>query len=307
MSVGFVGLGQMGSAMVERLLDVGVPVTVFDLDPVAVEALVAAGASAAASGAELAAAADVVSICVPDAHHVEAVLDDLASGGAGRDEPSTVLVHSTIHPDDMASARERAATWGGDLHDVCVAGGVVTARAGELVLFVGGRDDLAPAAGALLDHYGSHVIAAGPVGAGAAMKLAFNVMTYAQFAASAAALGMAEGAEVDTDALVGAWRHVGQLGVLTERFLPILDLPSGYLVGSNRDRMQATTDIACKDLRLAADLCVDGYLRGMVEALERVMPEVFGLGGGREQASGEQGAGQQASGEQGAGQQGGAP
>ncbi|MBC8365726.1 MAG: NAD(P)-dependent oxidoreductase [Actinobacteria bacterium] len=278
MSVGYVGLGQMGSAMVGRLLDAGVHVTVFDIDPAAVEEAVAAGATAAASGAELAATADVVSICVPDAHHVELVVDDLAAGAAGRDVPPTVFVHSTIHPDAVVSARDLAAGWGGDLHDVCVAGGAVAARAGELVLFVGGRDDLSQAAGALLDCYGSHVIAAGPVGAGAAMKLAFNVMTYAQFAASAAALEMAEGAEVDSEALVGAWRHVGQLGVLTEQFLPILDLPSGYLVGESRDRMQATTDIALKDLRLAADLCADGDLRGMVEALGRAMPEVFGVG-----------------------------
>ena len=278
MSVGYVGLGQMGSAMVGRLLEVGVPVTVFDLDPAAVEEAVAAGATAAASGAELAAVADVVSVCVPDAHHVELVVEDLAGGVAGRGEPLTVLVHSTIHPDAVASAREQAAGWGGDLHDVCVAGGAAAARAGELVLFVGGRDDLHPATAALLGHYGSLVIAAGPVGAGAAMKLAFNVMTYAQFAASAAAIEMAQGAEVDTDALVGAWRHVGQLGALTEQFLPILDLPAGYLVGASRDRMQATTDIARKDLRLAADLCADGGLRGMVEALERAMSEVFGVG-----------------------------
>lgn len=106
MSVGYVGLGQMGSAMVGRLLEVGVPVTVFDLDPAAVEEAVAAGATAAASGAELAAVADVVSVCVPDAHHVELVVEDLAGGVAGRGEPLTVLVHSTIHPDAVASARE---------------------------------------------------------------------------------------------------------------------------------------------------------------------------------------------------------
>ena len=291
MSVGYVGLGQMGSAMVGRLLDAAVPVIVFDLDSAAVEAMVDAGATAASSGAEVAATADVVSICVPDAHHVELVVEDLAGGAAGRDDPLSILVHSTIPPDAVASARDLAAGWGGDLHDVCVAGGSVAARAGELVLFVGGRDDLSRAAGVLLGWYGSHVIAAGPVGAGAAMKLAFNVMTYAQFAASAVALGMAGGAEVDADALVGAWRHVGQLGVLTEQFLPILDLPSGYLVGESRDRMQATADIARKDLRLAADLCADGDLRGMVEALEQAMPEVFGVGNpaGEQGAQGERG------------------
>ena len=224
----------------------------------------------------------------PALDSIEAIADWVARLAGALDGPAHLVGHSmgalvaldtaARHPGAVASARELAAGWGGNLHDVCVAGGAVAARVGELVLFVGGRDDLPPAAAALLDNYGNHVIAAGPVGAGAAMKLAFNVMTYAQFAASAAAIGIAEGAEVDTDALVGAWRRVGQLGVLTERFLPILDLPAEYLVGASRDRMQATTDIARKDLRLAAEMCADGDLRGMVEALERAMPEVFGVG-----------------------------
>ena len=115
--------------------------------------------------------------------------------------------------------------------------------------------------------------------------------TFPVFAASAAALEMAQGAEVDTDALVGAWRHVGQLGALTAQFLPILDLPAEYLVGASRDRLRATTDIARKDLRLAAEMCADGDLRGMVEALERAMPEVFGVGdtGGELGEQGEKG------------------
>ena len=112
------------------------------------------------------------------------------------------------------------------------------------------------------------------------MKLAFNVQTYAQFAATATAFGMASSAAVDRDALAEAWRHVGQLGALTEQFLPILELGSGRLVGAARDRMQATVDIARKDLRLAAELCDDGVLEGLLEALGSAMPEVFGVGDG---------------------------
>jgi 3-hydroxyisobutyrate dehydrogenase-like beta-hydroxyacid dehydrogenase len=109
------------------------------------------------------------------------------------------------------------------------------------------------------------------------MKLAFNVLTYAQFAASAVAFEIAEGAEVDTDALVDAWRHVGQLGSLTEQFLPVLSIPAEHVVGDFRDSLRSTVGIARKDLRLAADLCVVGDLGGIVEALEKAMPEVFGV------------------------------
>ena len=222
----------------------------------------------------------VVSVCVPDAGHVDLAIADLAHGTARRDRPLTVMLHSTVHPDTVMSARRALAGAGGRLHDVCVAGGATAAREGQLVLFVGGRGEMADEAAYLLDHYGNHVVAAGPVGAGAAMKLAFNVQTYAQFAATATAFGMASSAAVDRDALAEAWRHVGQLGALTEQFLPILELGSGRLVGAARDRMQATVDIARKDLRLAAELCDDGVLEGLLEALGSAMPEVFGIGDG---------------------------
>ena len=295
--VGYVGMGQLGAAMAGRLLDVGVPVSVFDLDTAATAAMVKEGAEVAASGAELASTCDVVSVCVPDAGHVDLAIADLAHGTARRDRPLTVMLHSTVHPDTVMSARRALAGAGGRLHDVCVAGGATAAREGQLVLFVGGRGEMADEAAYLLDHYGNHVVAArprgarpghsgnhggaaGPGGAGAAMKLAFNVQTYAQFAATATAFGMASSAAVDRDALAEAWRHVGQLGALTEQFLPILELGSGRLVGAARDRMQATVDIARKDLRLAAELCDDGVLEGLLEALGSAMPEVFGVGDG---------------------------
>ena len=272
--VGYVGLGQMGSAMAGRLLETGVQLIVFDLNPETMAEAVGLGAEPAGSTAEVAAFADVVSICVPDAHHVSSVLDGLGEGAV---VGLPVLVHSTIHPDAVAACRMQAAIWGGVLHDVCVAGGAVAASAGELVLFVGGRADLPPAAATLLSYYSSHIVEAGPVGSGAAMKLAFNVLTYAQFAASAVAFEIAEGAEVDTDALVDAWRHVGQLGSLTEQFLPVLSIPAEHVVGDFRDSLRSTVGIARKDLRLAADLCVVGVLGGIVEALEKAMPEVFGV------------------------------
>ena len=49
------------------------------------------------------------------------------------------------------------------------------------------------------------------------------------------------------------------------------------MVGDFRDSLRSTVDIARKDLRLAADLCVAGGLGDMVEALEKAMPEVFGV------------------------------
>jgi 3-hydroxyisobutyrate dehydrogenase-like beta-hydroxyacid dehydrogenase len=123
--VGYVGLGQMGSAMAGRLLETGVQLIVFDLNPETMAEAVGLGAEPAGSTAEVAAFADVVSICVPDAHHVSSVLDGLGEGAV---VGLPVLVHSTIHPDAVAACRMQAALWGGVLHDVCVAGGPLRPR-----------------------------------------------------------------------------------------------------------------------------------------------------------------------------------
>ena len=276
--VGYIGLGQMGSAMVTRLLDTGVRVGVCDLDPAPVARATDRGAEAFATPAALAAAFDVLSICVPAAHQVEAVLtgpDGIAS--ASRSD-QVILVHSTIAPADIRRFHDLAAAWGVWLADACVAGGADAAAAGELVVLAGAPDHLSEAARTLLDTYASLVVDAGPVGSGAALKLAENVMTYAQFAAASAAYEIARAAGADTAALVATWEHTGQLGRLTQQFLPLLDIPPEHITGGFRDSLEGTVDIATKDLSLALEASADSTSgrAAVLRALAGSMGEVFG-------------------------------
>ncbi len=253
-TVGYVGLGQMGAAMAGWLVDSGVSLVVNDVSEAAVAPFVERGAAAAATAAEVASRCDVLSICVPAAHHVDAVLNGPGgvreAGVAGQ----TILVHSTVSADSMRSARAQAAEWGADLHDACIYGGIVNAAKGELVVFAGGLDDMSAAGREVLDRYGSLVLDCGPVGAGAALKIAANVMTYSQFMAASVTYAIARRAGADAERVIDAWRSVGQLGVLTERFLPVAGMAPGTMPDSFRSFMQATNDIAVKDLELAVDL-----------------------------------------------------
>jgi 3-hydroxyisobutyrate dehydrogenase len=275
---GYIGLGQMGAAMASRLLSQGMAVVVYDLDPDPVAAAVAAGATAASSPAEVAAASDVVSICVPAASHIHAVL--AGPGGiaeAGR-SGQTLLIHSTVAPQTIFDARDTAAQWGGVVHDACVAGGGEAASAGELVILAGGLNAMDPQAVAVLNVYGSKVIDGGEVGTGAALKLGVNIMTYAQFAAAASAFELAGATGADPAGMVEAWRHTGQLGRLTESFLGLLSIPAEHVTGGFREYLETTVGIATKDLDLAAGtLATDSARRGVVEALSTVMPDVFGV------------------------------
>jgi len=278
MGTGYIGLGMMGAAMTQRLVDVECPPTVFDLDEATLSASVGRGASGASSVAQVVEMSEIVSVCVPAASHVEAVMSEIiaAPGASG----TTVLIHSTVSPATMIEAAERGRPSGVAVHDACVAGGDAAAADGTLAIFAGGVSQLAPEVTELLGLYASRVIDAGPVGSGAALKIGVNVMTYAQQVAAAVAFDVVEGAHGSTDALVDAWRHIGQLGALTERFLPMLGIPPEHITGDFRNGIEHTvTQIMQKDLALATDLGGAGerQLAEVSALLSEVLPRVYGL------------------------------
>ncbi len=277
MRYGYIGLGQMGASMAECVLSTGAALTVFDLDERAVVAAVERGATAADSCAAVAAASDIVSVCVPAAPHVEAVMSGPDGIGDGAHDGLVVLIHSTVHPDTMVAARNTAAPWGVAVHDVCVAGGWDAAAAGDLTLFVGGADEMTPGVRDLLGVYGSNVIAAGPVGSGAALKVGCNVMTFAQHAAISAAFDLVTGAGADTDALIEAWRHLGVLGTSVAPFAGGMSLRDEDITGDIRDLLVKMVAIAQKDLELALALGENGRLgpSPVVTAIHDAMPVIY--------------------------------
>lgn len=271
-TVAYIGLGSMGSAMASRAIDRGHTVHVFDLDHELVAAMVARGAIASDDAASAGAAADVVSICVPAASHVAAVL--VAMGAALR-PGLTVLVHSTIGPEEVHELAEVAAAAGAHLHDASIAGGADSAAVGEVVLLVGGLAGMADDARALCADYARSVVDAGPVGTGAVFKLAMNVMTYAQFAATHIGHGVVTAAGGDPRSLLQAWRDIGMLGALADRYSLIDTLPEDSLAPM-RPFLQAQAENARKDLRLAGGLAgVDATERHWLDALQAAMPGIY--------------------------------
>lgn len=277
-SVGYIGLGDMGGAMAETIAASEHDLVVFDLDPEAVAATVAHGARAAESGSALAAECAHISICVPDDAAVMAVVsgDDgiLAACAAG----TSIAVHSTVHPDTIRDLSVLAAESGVVLFDAGVAGGSVSAREGNLSIMVGVPDGGIPdLARSVIDACAGAVFEGGPVGTGMAMKVAFNVMTYFQQAALSAAYQVAVGEGCDPDRLLESWRHVGQLGSLTERFYPLVTMTPESKAGL-ADYLNTTIGIAEKDLDLAARLGLEsGRPMPVVETVRDSMNLVYGM------------------------------
>lgn len=272
MLVSYIGLGSMGGAMVSRLLDRGHEVHVFDLEDGLVDDMVGRGAIAAGDAAAAARAADVISVCVPAASHVEAVLDSMAGALGPR---HTVLVHSTIGPDEARALAAKAAASEVSLHDAGIAGGATSAASGDVVLLVGGRDEMSEDAWRLCGDYANTVIDAGPIGAGSAFKLAMNVMTYAQFVATHVGHHVVAEAGGDPAALFRAWKAIGMFGSLAERFSVMCGMSAGDLE-SMQPFLKAQAENAAKDLRLAGRLPgVDDPSADVIGAISTAMTTVY--------------------------------
>ncbi len=203
--VGFVGLGNIGKPMALRLAaHDAIELSVFDVAAAPLAELEAAGATVAASVAELVTRADVVCVMVRDDDQVRGVLDEILETA---DDGRTVVIHSTVAPETPGRLADVAAAHGVRVVDAPVSGGAMGASAGTLAIMVGGSEEAFAAAQPALRAMGSHVVHVGPVGAGTRFKLARNLMHFVAFTAATEAQRLAEAAGLDLTELGRVVRH----------------------------------------------------------------------------------------------------
>jgi 3-hydroxyisobutyrate dehydrogenase len=206
--VGFVGLGNIGKPMAQRLLAWPGGLVVFDLAPEPVAELEKAGARAATSVADLASECGVVCVMVNTDDQVRDVMGQVL--GAAR--PGTVIaVHSTISPDLPPRLEDLAGRHDLLFVDAPVSGGAMGAAEGTLAVMVGGTDAAFDAVKEPFALLGTEVVHCGPAGNGTAAKLARNLLHFVAFTATGEALRLAEAAGVDLVALGRIVRHTDSI------------------------------------------------------------------------------------------------
>jgi len=252
--IGFIGLGNIGAPMARRLLDRPDELVVLDVAAAATAPFAAEGATVAATPAELAARARVISIVVRDEAQVAEVLDGPDGLLAGAAAGTVVAVHSTISAEGAVALADRAAAAGVDLVDAPISGGAMGAHEGTLAVMVGGSDDAVERARPVLERYASLVVHCGPVGQGTRMKIARNLITFASFAAVGEAQRLAQAAGLDVAALGDVVRHsdrvTGGAGAIMLR-------PDASVMADDdglRPIFAHTAALGTKDLELAAEL-----------------------------------------------------
>jgi 3-hydroxyisobutyrate dehydrogenase len=267
-TVGFIGLGNMGSGMTRNLQAAGYPLVVSDLRREAAAELLANGAEWADTAAEVARRSDLVITMLPTPRHVEAVLSGADGILAGIADGGTWIDMSTSVPEPADAVRRDHADRGLHVLDAPVSGMAVGAANGMLQIFIGGdADDVArlrPVFEAMGDP--ERILHVGGNGAGYAVKLMINQLWFSHLVATAEVLAIGARAGVDLGVLRRSLiASPANSNFLEKDVLSILDdgdYDEGFAIA-----------LACKDLGLSIDLArsvgVPAELSAVVEQVYR--------------------------------------
>jgi 3-hydroxyisobutyrate dehydrogenase len=195
LSVGFVGLGSQGGPMARRIVDAGLPTTLWARRADSLTPFADTTARMATTRRGLGAASDVLCVCVVS----DADVDEVLRGPEGALDAMTpggiVVVHSTVHPDTCRQLQADFPAF--HVLDAPVSGGGHRATAGELLVMVGGEPDVFERCRSVLETYANPLVHVGPLGAGEEAKLFNNALFTAQLGLAADLFALAIDRGVD--------------------------------------------------------------------------------------------------------------
>jgi 2-hydroxy-3-oxopropionate reductase len=249
--IGFIGLGVMGKPMAKNLLAAGHSLVVHSRSAGPIDELVAAGATRAASPADVARRVTRIVTMLPDSPDVEHVLAG-EQGVFSAIQAGTILIDtSSIAPAVARRLAARARALGATMLDAPVSGGEIGAIEGSLSIMVGGDPDAFAAVKPILDVMGNpdRVARIGDSGAGQICKVCNQMVIGGTLAAVSEAFTLARKSGVDAarvrDALLGGFAASRVLEVHGERIL------KGNYKPGFRSRLYA------KDMRIAIQTVAD--------------------------------------------------
>jgi 3-hydroxyisobutyrate dehydrogenase-like beta-hydroxyacid dehydrogenase len=206
-NLGFVGLGVMGSEMVNRLLGKGHSVTGHNRTRAKAERLVKKGMKWADSPRAVSAAADITFSMVTNSEALQAIVEGpdgmLSSLAAGK-----ILVDmSTVSPEVSRSVAAKVRQKGSDMLDAPVSGSVITLQEGKLSVMVGGRAETFERVKSLLYDLGPKVTHVGDNGLALVMKIATNLSLAVQMLAFSEGVLLAEKNGIGRETAVDVLTH----------------------------------------------------------------------------------------------------
>lgn len=192
--VGLIGVGLVGTAILERLVAAKQNVTAFDVDPTARERAAQIGFPAANSAAALVASSDIVFLCLPSSHEVQTVLQSCESSL----QPYQYIIDtSTGSPEAAIEFGELCARHRAEYAEATILGSSEVIRSGNAVVMLGGQEAARIQAELFVRRFASKVFHVGPLGQASRMKLVVNLVLGLNRAALAEGLAFAEALDLD--------------------------------------------------------------------------------------------------------------
>jgi 3-hydroxyisobutyrate dehydrogenase-like beta-hydroxyacid dehydrogenase len=247
-TVGFIGLGRMGTRIARNIATGGFPMVVHNRTRERAEAFAAeVGADVAGTPAEAAAAADVLVTMLSDDAAVGAVYDGpdgaLAAMGPGK----TAMDMSTVSPVFSRRLGDRLRAVGAAMVDAPVSGSVATAESASLLIMAGGTEEDVERVRPVLETTSAAIVRLGNQGSGALMKVCVNAILFGLIQGVAESLVVAERSGIDREAAL-------EVLVRSAVGAPAVQYRRKEFEHPGEEPPMFTIDLAMKDLRLAMDL-----------------------------------------------------
>jgi len=240
-TVGFIGLGQMGSGMAANIIKGGFQLVAYDIDKHSLERIVALGGQAAESPADVAKRASRVISMVSTSAQAEAVIVG-KNGLIEAVQPGDVIVSmSTIDPQALRNMHGPLSEKGVDLIDAGVSGMDTGARDGTLKAFIGGSETALEKVRSVLETMTSEITYFGAIGQGVVMKLVNNMLTQVSRVVMAEALVFGAKAGLDPKKMFDTITQSTGNSVAFQAFAPRM---------LSRDFEGCPMDIAYKDMEI---------------------------------------------------------
>ena len=253
MKVGLIGVGLMGHGIAKNIVTKGWELSFLDqVGNQSTTDLLELGAKPYDKAVDLAAASDVLVLCVTGSPQVEDVLTGSGAVLDGLRPGSIVIDCSTAIPSSTRALAAKVGDKGSDFVDAAMTRTPKEAEEGRLNLLVGGKEESITRIRSLLESFAENIFIAGDVGSGHQLKLIHNIISMGTIAliAEVAACAIQDG--MDTTAMVDCLRKGGAGGAAIEREAP-------YILEGNADLLRFTINNAYKDV---------GYYNTMAEEMD---------------------------------------
>ena len=257
MHIGIAGIGNMGSSIGARLMELGHSLTVWNRTAEKTKALADAGAAVASTPAELASSADVIISLLIDATASDAVYLGPQGLLAGNTQGKLFIEMATVTPEAQTALAVKVRAHGAAYVECPVSGSVIPARTGKLLGLMGAEPADAARARPLLEQLCRRVMHAGPVGSGALLKLAVNLPLMVYWQALGEQLSLCKTLTIDPEELLAFLAETSGAATVLKQRMPGIVAKLKNVPSSQRT---FTLDGGIKDVK---QMLAEGEKRGL--------------------------------------------